>query len=76
MNSKDLLKSMEIEAVADTGVIMSVLPMDSIQRLRSNPRSPEPPMIEIFMVTSPNSGHTAALCPNLIYPQLYEMADS
>jgi len=50
--------------------------MDTILRLGSNPRSPEPPMIEIFMVTSPNSGRTAALCPNLIYPQLYEMADS
>jgi len=33
MNPKDLLKSMEIEAVAGTGVTMSVLPMDLIQKL-------------------------------------------
>lgn len=27
-----------------------------------NPRSPEMPMVEVLMATSPNSGHTATLC--------------
>ena len=126
-NFKDTSKSIEIEAVIDTGATMSVLPMDLIQKLGlekidevnvryadntvkrrevygwiileiagrkavfdvlaedegtqpligqivlerldlviepsrrkviPNPRSPETPMIEIFMTTSPNSGHT------------------
>ena len=126
-NFKDTSKSIEIEAVIDTGATMSVLPMDLIQKLGlekidemnvryadnsvkrrevygwiileiagrkavfdvlaedegaqpligqivlerldlviepsrrkviPNPRSPETPMIEIFMATSPNSGHT------------------
>ena len=126
-NFKDTSKSIEIEAVVDTGATMSVLPMDLIQKLGlekidevnvryadnsikrrevygwiileiagrkavfdvlaedegaqpligqivlerldlviepstrkviPNPRSPETPMIEIFMATSPNSGHT------------------
>jgi len=33
----------------------------STRRLIPNPRSPEMPMIEVFMVTSPNSEHTASL---------------
>ncbi len=74
-NFKDPSKSLEIEAVIDTGATMSVLPMDTIQRLGlekiedvnvryadnrvekkrglwkviPNPRSPETPMIEIFL---------------------------
>jgi predicted aspartyl protease len=30
----------------------------STRKLIPNPRSPEMPMIEVFMATSPNSGHT------------------
>jgi len=75
-NFKDPSKSIEIKAAIDTGVARSVLPMNLIQKFGSNPRSPETRMVEIFMATSPNSGHMAALCPNLVYPQLYEMADS
>ena len=128
-NFKDISKSIEIEAVVDTGATMSVLPIDLIQKLGlekidevnvryadnsvkrrevygwiileiagrkavfdvlakdegtqpligqialerldlviepstrkviPNPRSPETPMIEIFMAASPNSGH--AVC--------------
>jgi len=59
-NFKDPSKSIEREAVIDTGATMSVLPMDLIQerldliiepsarKVIPNPRSPETPMIEIF----------------------------
>ncbi len=129
-NFRDTSKSIEIEAVVDTGATMSVLPIDLIQKLGlekidevnvryadntvkrrevygwiileiagrkavfdvlaedegtqpligqivlerldlviepstrkviPNPRSPETPMIEIFMATSPNSGYAATL---------------
>ncbi|MCW3131726.1 MAG: aspartyl protease family protein [Candidatus Methanospirare jalkutatii] len=129
-NFKEPSKSIEIEAIIDTGATMSVLPMDLIQKLGlekidevnvryadnsvrrkevygwiileiagrkavfdvlaesegaqpligqivlerldlviepstrkviPNPRSPETPMIEIFMVTSPNSEDTATV---------------
>ena len=128
-NFKDPSKSIEIEAVIDTGATMSVLPMDLIQKLGlekidevnvryadnsvrrkevygwileiagrkavfdvlaenegaqpligqivlerldlviepstrkviPNPRSPEMPMIEIFLATSPNSKDTATM---------------
>jgi len=128
-NFKDPSKSIEIEAVIDTGATMSVLPMDLIQKLglekidevnvyadnsikrkevygwvileiagrkavfdvlaenegaqpligqivlerldlviepstrkvMPNPRSPETPMIEIFLATSPNSKDTATV---------------
>ena len=133
-NFKDPSKSVEIEAIIDTGATMSVLPMDLIQKLGlekidevsvryvdnsvkrkevygwiileiagrkavfdvlaesegaqpligqivlerldlviepstkkviSNPRSPETPMIEIFMTTSPNSGYATCFAyPN------------
>jgi len=33
----------------------------STRKVIPNPRSPETPMIEIFMATSSNSGHTATL---------------
>jgi len=33
----------------------------STRKLIPNPRSPEMPMIEVFMATSPNSGHTATV---------------
>ena len=35
----------------------------STRKLIPNPRSPEMPMIEVFMATSPDIGHTAPLCP-------------
>ena len=33
----------------------------STRKVIPNPRSPETPMIDIFMSTSPNSGHTATM---------------
>jgi len=53
-NFKDTSKSIEIEAVIDTGATMSVLPMDLIQKLGLE-------RIDEFMATSPNRGHTATL---------------
>ena len=73
-NFRDTSKSVEIEAVIDTGATMSVLPVDLIQELGldyrarkviPNPRSSETPMIEIFMASSLNkrvSGSTTFGC--------------
>jgi len=45
-------------------VVLEVLDLvvdPKTRKLMPNPASPETPMIDIFMATSPNSGHTATL---------------
>jgi len=60
-------------------VVLEVLDLIVDPRIRNlipNPASPETPMIDIFLATSPNSGDTATLCStqnfptgNFFYPQ-------
>ena len=56
-NFKDTSKSIEIEAVIDTGATMSVLPMDLIQKLGLE-------RIDEFMATSPEDIQLRFAPPN------------